>query len=68
MGSYSYCASGRQLASWYGGSTQLEYDVNQEPTAADHGDVLYTIGRSTQLEYDVNHAEAHSCRRHLYHW
>ena len=42
MGSYSYCASGRQLASWYGGSTQLEYDVN--------------------------HAEAHSCRRHLYHW
>jgi hypothetical protein len=45
MGSYSYCASGRQLASWYGGSTQLDYDDNQEPTAADHGDVLYTIGR-----------------------
>ena len=49
MGSYSYCATGRQLASWYGGSTQLEYDTNQEPTAADHGDVLYTIGTSSMV-------------------
>ncbi len=41
---YSYCASSKQLSSWYGGSTQLEIDHNDEPTAADHGDVLYTIG------------------------
>ncbi|XP_023348143.1 protein msta isoform X2 [Eurytemora carolleeae] len=46
MGSYSYCASSKQLVSWYSGSTNLELDANLEPTAADHGDVLYNIGKS----------------------
>ena len=46
MGSYSYCPSGKQLQSWYGGSSAIEMDANMEPTAADHGDVLYTIGTS----------------------
>jgi hypothetical protein len=41
----SYAASAGQLTAWYGTSrTEMEWDDNQEPTAADHGDVLYDIG------------------------
>jgi len=43
----SYAASPGQLAGWFGAAKpELAYDDNQEPTAADHGDVLYTIGKS----------------------
>ena len=42
----SYAASAGQLSAWYGSSrTEMEWDDNQEPTAADHGDVLYNIGK-----------------------
>ena len=41
----SYAASAGQLSAWYGSArTDMEWDDNQEPTAADHGDVLYDIG------------------------
>jgi len=57
MGSYSYCASSKQLVSWYSGSTNLELDANLEPTAADHGDVLYNIGRLRfKVVYKVRHS------------
>jgi len=43
----SYAASAGQLSAWYGSArTDMEWDDNQEPTAADHGDVLYDIGKS----------------------
>ena len=45
----SYAASVGQLSAWYGSATQLEWDDNQEPTAADHGDVLYEIGKIPDL-------------------
>ena len=43
----SYAPSAGQLSSWYSPSTELAWDDNHEPTAADHGDVLYTIGEYT---------------------
>jgi len=46
----SYAASAGQLSAWYGTSrTNMEWDDNQEPTAADHGDVLYDIGKSDTI-------------------
>ena len=55
---YSYRASSKQLSSWYGATTQLEIDDNDEPTAADHGDVLYTIGQNEITNFDL--AERHN--------
>ena len=45
----SYAPSAGQLSSWYSPSTELAWDDNHEPTAADHGDVLYTIGEYTRF-------------------
>ena len=46
----SYAASASQLSCWYGHSgAELDYDENNEPTAADHGDVLYDIGKSDRV-------------------
>ena len=46
----SYAASATQLTGWYGHSgADLDYDENNEPTAADHGDVLYDIGKSDRV-------------------
>ena len=48
----SYAASAGQLTAWYGTSrTEMEWDDNQEPTAADHGDVLYDIGKELLYNY-----------------
>lgn len=50
MGTYTpaVAASKQQLLNWYSPkATDMYFDANQEPTAADHGkDVLYTIGKS----------------------
>lgn len=43
---YSYASDATQLSAWYGTRTDMEWDDNLEPTAADHGDVLYSIGKS----------------------
>ena len=47
MGTYD-TTSKQQLLNWYSPkATDMYFDANQEPTAADHGkDVLYTIGKS----------------------
>ena len=35
------------FSNWYGSQrTDVNWDENNEPTAADHGDVLYNIGKS----------------------
>ena len=46
----SYAATASQLSGWYGARTQdIGWDDNNEPTAADHGDVLYNIGKSETI-------------------
>merc|ERR1719348_2627352 len=46
--SSSSSISSHQLSAWYGTDrTEMVWDdAMQEPTAADHGDVLYNIGKS----------------------
>ena len=37
-------------SNWYGNNkVDVAWDENNEPTAADHGDVLYTIGKSETI-------------------
>jgi len=45
----SYAATASQLTGWYGQSGQTDLDEKNEPTAADHGDVLYHIGKSDRV-------------------
>jgi len=44
-------SSGNNLSAWYGTDrTEMVWDdTMQEPTAADHGDVLYNIGKSPMI-------------------
>ena len=39
----TYVTPAKSMASWCQPSQGVEFDSNQEPTAADHGNVLYTI-------------------------
>ena len=45
----SYAATASQLSGWYGQAGKAELDEKNEPTAADHGDVLYHIGKSDRV-------------------
>ena len=45
----SYAATASQLTGWYGQSGKADLDEKNEPTAADHGDVLYHIGKSDRV-------------------
>ena len=48
--SSNYASSSSSSSSWYSSNhDEHEWSHNKEPTAADHGDVLYDIGKSDNV-------------------
>jgi len=47
---FGYSSDAQQLNTWYGNDrTEMVWDDTMEPTAADHGDVLYNIGKHPMI-------------------
>jgi hypothetical protein len=45
----TYVAPAKQMQNWCQPPKPVEFDANHEPTAADHGDVLYVIKKDPMI-------------------